>query len=106
VTWRLKTSSVESKIKKYCQSWPLSGPAGLVRGIVVEEPGNVIDERGGQMAKLLRCKDVGFDCAHEIRAETEEELMKKVAEHAGEVHDLTEISEEVVAEVKAAIKDE
>jgi predicted small metal-binding protein len=80
--------------------------AGLVKGVVVEEPGKVYDEWGGEMAKVLRCKDVGFDCGYEIRAETEEELMKKVAEHAGEVHNLTEISEEVVAEVKAAIQDE
>ncbi|UCF59598.1 MAG: DUF1059 domain-containing protein [Candidatus Bathyarchaeota archaeon] len=38
------------------------------------------------MAKILRCRDVGVDCDHVIRAETEEELMKKVAEHAKTVH--------------------
>ncbi len=58
------------------------------------------------MAKVLRCKDVGFECGFEIRADTEEELMKKVAEHAAEVHDMKEVSEEVAAEVKAAIRDE
>lgn len=57
------------------------------------------------MAKLLRCSDVGFDCGYEIRADTEEELMKKVAEHAAEVHDIKEVSEEVAAKVKAAIRD-
>lgn len=67
---------------------------------------SVLDERGGQMTKVLRCSDVGFDCRHEIRADTEEEVMKKAAEHAAEVHDLEEISEEVAAEVRAAIKDE
>ena len=58
------------------------------------------------MAKVLRCSDVGFDCGFEIRADTEEELMKKVAEHAAEVHDIKEVSEEVAAKVKAAIRDE
>lgn len=58
------------------------------------------------MAKVLRCSDVGFDCGFEIRADSEEELMKKVAEHAAEVHDIKEVSEEVAAKVKAAIRDE
>ena len=58
------------------------------------------------MAKVIRCKDVGMDCDFEARAETEEEILKKVAEHAGTTHDMTEISEEVLAKVRAAIKDE
>jgi predicted small metal-binding protein len=57
------------------------------------------------MAKILRCRDVGVDCDHVIRAETEEELMKKVAEHAKTVHGMTEISPEMAAKVKAAIRD-
>lgn len=57
------------------------------------------------MAKLLRCRDVGVDCDHVIRAETEEELMKKVAEHAKTVHAMTEISPDLAAKVKAAIKE-
>jgi len=58
------------------------------------------------MAKVLRCSDVGFDCGFVARADTEEELMKTVAEHAAEVHGMKEISEEVAATVKAAIRDE
>jgi len=73
---------------------------------VVEERARIYDEKGGQMAKVLECSDVGFDCGFQARADTEEELMKKVAEHAAEVHDMKEISEEVVAKVKAAIRDE
>jgi len=73
---------------------------------VVEEPAKVLDERGVEMAKVLRCKDVGFDCGFEIRADTEEELMEKVALHAAQVHDMKEVSEEVAAQVKAAIQDE
>lgn len=80
--------------------------AELPKGIVVEEPARIRDEEGGKMAKVLRCSDVGFDCGFEARADTEEELMKKVAEHAVEVHNMKEISEEVAAKVKAAIRDE
>jgi len=58
------------------------------------------------MAKVLRCRDVGFDCDGVIRAETEEEILKKAAEHAQAVHNLTEISEEVVEKVRTAIRDE
>ncbi len=58
------------------------------------------------MAKVLRCKDVGFECDGVIRAETEEEVLKKAAEHAQSVHNLKELSDEVVEKVRAAIRDE
>jgi predicted small metal-binding protein len=58
------------------------------------------------MAKVLRCSDVGFECEAVIRAETEEEVLKKAAEHAQSVHNLKEISDEVVEKVRAAIQDE
>jgi predicted small metal-binding protein len=58
------------------------------------------------MTKVLRCSDVGFECEAVIRAETEEEVLKKAAEHAQSVHNLKEISDEVVEKVRAAIQDE
>lgn len=58
------------------------------------------------MAKVLRCKDVGMDCAFVARAETEEELLKKAAQHAREEHNMKEIPEDVLAQVRAAIRDE
>ena len=58
------------------------------------------------MAKVLRCSDVGFECEAVIRAETEEEVLKKAAEHAQSVHNLKEVSDEVVEKVRAAIQDE
>jgi predicted small metal-binding protein len=58
------------------------------------------------MAKVLRCRDVGFECDGVIRAETEEEVLKKAAEHAQSVHNLKELSDEVVEKVRAAIRDE
>ena len=58
------------------------------------------------MAKVLRCSDVGFECEGVIRAETEEEVLKKAAEHAKSEHNLEEISDEVVEKIRAAIQDE
>jgi len=58
------------------------------------------------MAKVLRCRDVGFECDGVIRAETEEEVLKMAAEHAQSAHNLNELSDEVVEKVRAAIRDE
>lgn len=53
----------------------------------------------------IKCKDLGMDCGFKATAETEEELLKKVAEHAAEVHGMKEISPEMMEKVKAAIKE-
>ncbi len=52
----------------------------------------------------LRCKDVGLDCDFEATAATEEELLKKVAEHAEKVHDMKTIPPDVMDKVKKAIR--
>ncbi len=56
--------------------------------------------------KVVHCRDVGFDCDGVIRAETEEEILKQAAEHAQKVHNLKEITPEVVEKVRAAIREE
>ena len=56
--------------------------------------------------KVLRCRDVGFDCDTVMRAETEEKVLQQAAEHAKSAHDLNEISEEAVAKVRTVIRDE
>ena len=56
--------------------------------------------------KVLRCRDVGFDCDGVIRAETEEEILQQAAEHAKTVHNLSEISEEAVAKIRTLVRDE
>ena len=58
------------------------------------------------MAKVLHCRDVGFDCDGVCRADTEEEVLRMAAEHAKADHGITELTEEVVAKVKAAIRTE
>jgi predicted small metal-binding protein len=57
------------------------------------------------MSKELTCNDVVAGCAFEASAQTEEELLAKVAAHARESHGLEEISPELAAKVKSAIKD-
>jgi predicted small metal-binding protein len=56
------------------------------------------------MAKSIKCLDVGVQCDFEARAENEAELMKKVAEHAKNAHGITQIPADLLAKVKAAIK--
>jgi len=58
------------------------------------------------MTKVIRCKDVGFDCPEEIRAPNEEEALRMAAEHARAVHGVEEVPPEVVAKVKEVMHDE
>ena len=58
----------------------------------------------GQPAKHIACVVPG--CQFKASAPTEEELMKKVAAHAAQDHGLAEVSAELAAKVKAAIRTE
>ena len=57
------------------------------------------------MAKVLRCRDVGFDCDAEVRADSEAEVMARVAAHARDVHGIAEVPDEVAQRALAAIRD-
>jgi len=58
------------------------------------------------MEKVIRCRDVGFDCNGVIRAKTEEEALTLAVEHARKVHNVTEITPEIVDKIKAVMKEE
>jgi predicted small metal-binding protein len=58
------------------------------------------------MAKVIRCRDVGFECDGVIRAETEDEAITLAGQHARDVHGVEEITPEVLAAVKAAVRAE
>ena len=58
------------------------------------------------MEKVIRCRDVGFDCNGVIKAKTEEEALKLAAQHAMQVHGLKEITPQVVAKVKSVMTEE
>jgi predicted small metal-binding protein len=49
---------------------------------------------------------VGLDCEGELRAETEEEIMRQAAEHARTTHNVQSMPAELVQKVRAAIRDE
>ena len=55
--------------------------------------------------KKLACGDLVPGCPAVVTAETEEELLAIAAKHAAEDHGL-EVNEELVAAVKAHIRDE
>ena len=55
--------------------------------------------------KILRCREVGFDCDQEIRAQSEEEVLREAAEHAQQIHGV-EVTPALAAQVKSNIRDE
>ena len=59
------------------------------------------------MGKIVDCGkvDPSTGCSHVVRGETEEELMKNVAEHARE-HGIVEVTPELMERVRANIQEE
>ena len=57
------------------------------------------------MAKRISCADAGADCKWSATAETEGELMGKVADHVKEEHKELEVTPELVEKVKSLIKE-
>ena len=58
------------------------------------------------MAKVIRCRDVGVDCDFEARGETEQEVLRKCAEHARSAHGMERIPADLQAKIKTAMHDE
>ena len=63
-------------------------------------------EQEAQVAKVVHCRDVGFDCEGVVRADTEEGALQLVAEHAKAVHGMETVPPEVVEKVKAVMQEE
>ncbi|HET8857347.1 MAG TPA: DUF1059 domain-containing protein [Nitrososphaeraceae archaeon] len=57
------------------------------------------------MTKSFGCSDAGVDCKWTTTANTEEEIMEKIKEHARNDHGFTEIPQDIAKKVKTAIKD-
>ncbi len=60
--------------------------------------------RAKKAAYSFACKDIGMDCGFTATANTEEELMQKIAEHARTAHNIQHMDDAMLAKVKAAIK--
>lgn len=52
----------------------------------------------------FKCADLGMKCPFEAKADTEDELMKKIAAHAASVHDMKTISPDMRDKIKKVIK--
>ncbi len=59
------------------------------------------------MSKIIDCNKVNpaSGCAHVVRGETEQELLKNAEAHARE-HGIVEVTPELLAQIKANIEDE
>lgn len=58
------------------------------------------------MSLTVHCRDVGFDCDGIVKAETEDDLLQQVAEHAQTAHGLAMVPGEIIAKVKSVIREE
>jgi predicted small metal-binding protein len=56
------------------------------------------------MKKNIACGDVVPGCSFTASASTEEELIQKVVAHAAREHGVTNVTPELAAKVKAAIR--
>ncbi|GAB3342969.1 hypothetical protein GCM10027299_58260 [Larkinella ripae] len=55
--------------------------------------------------KTVYCRDLGFDCPGVVKANTEDELLQQVAEHAKTAHGVT-VTPELAEQVKMLIKED
>ena len=55
-------------------------------------------------AKYIACAEIVPDCTFTASAATDEELLKKVVAHAAHDHGITEVTPDLEASVRAAIK--
>ena len=55
------------------------------------------------MAKKFACRSIGLECAFSAEAESEEQLMAKISEHARTAHSMAQIDEPTMAKIRAAI---
>jgi len=58
------------------------------------------------MTKVIRCRDVGFDCDGVIKAKTEEEALNLAAAHAKSAHNVKEVTPDIVKKIKSVMKEE
>ena len=58
------------------------------------------------MTKSFGCSDVGVNCNLTTTGDSEEEIMKKIKEHANNAHGFKEIPQDLADKVKSAIKEQ
>ncbi len=58
----------------------------------------------GKTYREVSCRDAGADCDFMVRAETEEEVLRVVADHACRSHHICEFSPEMKSKVTSQIR--
>ncbi len=58
------------------------------------------------MGKTLACKDVGVNCDFVIKGTDEADVLRQATEHAKGCHNNVQMTPEVQAKIRSAIKDE
>ncbi len=58
----------------------------------------------GKVHKFYSCRDLGWNCDFMVRDETEEEIMKVVADHSCRRHHLCSLSPELRVKIESNIK--
>ena len=58
------------------------------------------------MSQTLKCREIFSECDCEIRAESEEEIVRAAYAHAKECHGVDEISAEFARRVRDAIRED
>lgn len=58
------------------------------------------------MAKVLCCNDLAPGCKFEARGMCEEEVIAEFANHLGATHNMLEVSDQVLAMISKAIREE
>jgi len=76
-------------------------PSRLKRCILKEMEVSFMKGKGEE--KMVSCRDVGVDCDFVARGKSEEEILKKTAEHARKEHGMKEIPFELKEKVRKAI---
>ena len=57
------------------------------------------------MAKEIRCDDVVPGCGFTTQGASEDDVLAKVADHARVAHGVREVTPELLAKVKAAVRE-
>ena len=57
------------------------------------------------MTKVLRCGDVVAGCDAEVRADSEDEVLRQAGEHAREAHGMTAIDDDTMGKIRGAVHD-
>jgi len=58
------------------------------------------------MPKVLRCNDIVGNCDFVARGDTEQEVLAQAADHGRSVHNINDITPELLSKVQSAIRDE